>query len=166
MGLAEMVHLGATESATLISEWFENQHLTRTELRVERLEADYPEEPHHRAFQFRPSRLGCFDLNIIVSGDGYWGAGIMHPEHSSRVYAWGFEGTTMSHEAVLRLARYIAEGQTEIVVPKFELSRSVGWLELSQHALDELSNRPHRDRIRSKTKTRFYQKRIRSKAWQ
>lgn len=72
----------------------------------------------------------------------------------------------MGYEAVLRLARYISEGQTEIVVPKFELSKSVGWLELSQDALDGLSNRPHKDRIRSKTKAKFYRKRIWSKAWQ
>lgn len=161
-----MANLGATESAALISEWYGNLHLTGTELRVERLEPDYANEPHHDVFQFRPSRVGCFDLDIIVSGDGYWGAGMMHPEYSRRVYAWGFEGTRMSHEAVLRLARYISEGQTEIVVSKFELSKSVGWLELSQNALDGLSNSSRQDSIRSRTKKKLYQKRFQSNAWE
>lgn len=165
-GLTKMANLGPTESAALISDWFRNLHLTRTDLRVKRIEPDYPDETPLNAFQFRPRSAGCFDLDITVSSDGYWGAGIMHPEHSRKVYAWGFESTRMGHESVLRLARYISEGQTDIVVPKFELSKSVGWLELSRDALDGLSNRPHHDKIRTKTKTKFHQKRIRSSAWQ
>lgn len=153
------------EAATLISEWFKSLHLADTDFRVEQLEADYPDDPYYRVFQFRPTRVGCFGLDIIVSDDDYWGMGVKHQEHSGIVYAWGFEGTMMSCEAILRLARFISEGQAEIVVNKFALSKAVGWLELPQRPLSELQELTRHDRIRHITTPRFYQKRFRSLDW-
>ncbi|MEQ6247670.1 hypothetical protein ABMC89_02140 [Sulfitobacter sp. HNIBRBA3233] len=161
-----MAQSSGPDAATLISDWFNSLGLAETDLRVEQLEADYADVPCYRVFQFRPKRAGCFELDIIVSDDGYWGMGIKHQGHSETVYAWGFEGTTMSCEVVLQIARCIAEGQAEIVVNRFQLSKTVGFLELPQQRLRELLGLSRHDKIRQRRKTRFYQRRFRSLDWQ
>jgi hypothetical protein len=160
-----MAQSSPEEAKTQISHWYSRLGLTDTKMEIEVCEDGLSGAPPWWEFRFRPTQVEAFDLDIIVSGDGYWGMGILHPKHSLTVYAWGFEGTQASCKTVLQLASVIAAGNAEIVVSKFELAGTVGWLELPDEELKKLRDLTRYDRVRRSSQDRLLRKRILSRAW-
>jgi hypothetical protein len=160
-----MAHSSPAEASETILDWFRGLRLTGTAMNIERRENEFEDEAGFHNFEFRPFENRGFKLDITVSDDGYWGMGIMHPEHSETVYAWGFEGTMASCKSVMRIATEIACGRAEIIVPKFDLSKGVGWLELQPEMLKSTRGLTRYDRVRPQKEIGFFKKRIRSDAW-
>lgn len=160
-----MAHSSPAEASEIISDWFRSLRLTETAMNIERRENEFKDEAGFHDFEFRPFENRGFNLSITVCDDGYWGMGILHPEHSETVYAWGFEGTMASCKSVMRIATEIAYGRAEVIVPKFELSKAVGWLELHPEMLKSTRDLTGHDKVRPQKEMSFFKKRIRSDAW-
>jgi len=160
-----MAHSSPAEASETISDWYKSLGLSGTAMNIERRENEFQDEPGFRAFEFRPFENRGFNLDITVCDEGYWGMGTMHPEHSEIVYAWGFEGTSASCKSLMRIATEIACGRAEIVVPKFEFSKGVGWLELQPEMLKSTRDLTRHDRVRPHKELGFFKRRLRSNAW-